>query len=331
MPKEFSTRATTAAYALVAWLGWCENQLLARLVFRRRIDLDFVLANVRGVLGGTPVVRIFQHRFLGPLGVAALDPLTHDRETSLHVFLATTALAGNVLLFEFLRRRGATLFAAATGAFALALARLFLAYRLEYPWDGLDVLLFLTFGDWAARGRGLLPFWPFLALGAINHETVLFVPLWYALSVVFASGASSFGGRTALHALIAFAAVSVLVVALREYFYAGAPKFEGADFEPGTPFIGNPIHIEHNLRQLFFENWRAGRAFNSVTFFGAVSRFATLAIGPTRRASALWSLCVLGSVVTFGYVNETRLYLPLAAFWLSHAWPLGDQPVSHAA
>jgi len=115
--------------------------------------------------------------------------------------------------------------------------------------------------------------------------------------------------------------MGVAIYALRELFYVGRPQ--SADLiEPGTPIISNPLHVVHNLNCLLVHDWRMS-ALISVGFIVATLLFAVLWTLRIHRASALWSLCVLGSILCFGYVNETRLYLPLAAFWLSHLAPIG--------
>lgn len=319
MSPRVSARAV--AYAFVAAVSWGENELLDRLVFRNRGDLDFVLRNVQGVLDGTPVWKNYQQRFLGPWCVAVLDTVTGDRVASLRYFLAATILAANVLLFELLRRRTESVFPVLWAVPALALVRLLLAYKLEYPWDGLNVLLFLTFGDWAARGRPLRPLAPLLVAGTLNHEAVLYVPLWYLLAAFHGPNPGLAGKRSALEAGGVLATMSVAIFALRERFYVGPPLSNDV-IEPETPIISNPLHVSHNLECLYVHDWRLS-ALISVGFIVAAVLFVALWTLRVRRASALWSLCVLASILCFGYVNETRLYLPLAAFWLSHVPPTG--------
>jgi hypothetical protein len=41
-----------------------------------------------------------------------------------------------------------------------------------------------------------------------------------------------------------------------------------------------------------------------------------------RVRASVWSLALIASIFTFGYINETRLYFPLLAFWAAYAWPV---------
>src|SRR5262249_28436720 len=216
-----------------------------------------------------------------------------------------------------------------TAVACLVLARCFFAYKLVYPWDELDVLLFLTFGYAVARGRSTAEVTPILVLGTLNHETVLWIPLWFLIGAF--DGTRATGKHGAAQAALAFVLVAASVFALRALLYVGAPEMPGQKFEPPTVLIGNPWHLPHNGRQLFWDNWHAGRAFISATFFAAVAICVSLAVGKAHRTSAIWSLVVLASVACLGYVNELRLYLPLAAFWIARlaaAPPVRSVPVS---
>jgi hypothetical protein len=314
-------------YASIAAISWGEHALLGRLVFRNHGDLDFVLRNVQGILDGTPVWKNFQQRFLGPWCVAILDGVTGDRVTSLRYFQVATVFAANVLLYELLRRRTDNVVRALWAVVALVVARVALAYKLEYPWDGLNVLLFVAFGDHVARHRPLLLFAPLLVAGTLTHEAVLYVPLWYLIAAFHNAAPRPAAKRSALEAGVVLLTMSASIFALRELFYLGRPPALDVT-EPGTPVIGNPLHVSHNLRCLFDIDWRLG-ALVSVGFVLASVLFVVLWILRVHRTSALWSLCVLASIVCFGYVNETRLYLPLAAFWLSYLGPIERAQSTH--
>src|SRR5262249_6148093 len=146
---------------------------LAKLLFADKVGVDFVLAGVQGVLSGRPVYEHWQQRFAPVLlcNLIGLEPFTD-----------LAFLVANLLLFALMRRSGANHFQSVLAVVCFALARLLLLYRLEYPWDGIDSLIFISFGWWAARGGGLVGLWPLLLLGTFNHETVLYIPLYYLLT-----------------------------------------------------------------------------------------------------------------------------------------------------
>jgi hypothetical protein len=313
-----------AALALASVIGMLtlgEYRLFERLLFQDREEYEFVLSGVSGVLSGHPVSQSWQHRFLSPLLVAALDPFTGNRLASLKLFCALMIGCANGLLLLILRRKGASVPLSLLGVACFGLGHLLLMYRLEYPWDGVDILLFLAFGYWAARGRPLLSFCPLLVLGTLNHETALFVPLWYLLAPFEGHVALKNHVRTLLSAFAVAAAMALCIWLLREHFYLGRPVMPGQVFESPLPVVANHWHVTHNLHQMLIDDWSSVRAFISLGLCAALFMMVRLVQRGTHARAALWSLCVIVSIVIFGYVNETRHYLMLLAFWFGYAWP----------
>jgi hypothetical protein len=298
-----------------------EYRLFERLLFQDRPEYEFVLSGVSGVLSGHPVSQSWQHRFLSPLLVAGLDWFTGDRLASLKLFCGLLIGCANCLLFAILRRKGQSLPASLRGVACFGLGHLLLMYRLEYPWDDVDILLFLAFGYWAAQGRPLLWFCPLLVLGTLNHETALFVPFWYLLSPFEERKPTKALARPLLGALAVAAAMALGIWLLREHFYLGRPVMPGQEFEQALPLVANHWHVRHNLRQFLIEDWRSGRAFISLGLLAALGALFWLIARERHTRAALWSLCVIASIIAFGYVNETRHYLMLLAFWFGYAWP----------
>jgi hypothetical protein len=72
---------------------------------------------------------------------------------------------------------------------------------------------------------------------------------------------------------------------------------------------------------LFIEDWSSGKAHIAATLLVLLALLAGLVIVGKRLRAAVWTLCAFVSVVYFGYINETRHYLPLIAFWFAYAWP----------
>jgi hypothetical protein len=296
------------APALLVWLTLGEWRIFDRLLFSPGEERDFVVGAVQGILDGRPAFEAWQQRLLGPGIVLLFEQAGLSRLGALRLLFALGLLSANALLLWIARARGARAGALLLG---FGLARLLLAYHLEYPWDAIDVLLFMAFGSWAAQPRALVALVPLLLVGSFNHETVLFIPLWLLLA----------GPRRArLFGALAALASAGLIIALRSAFYLGAPP-EAAhqSAEASLPLLGNHVHILHNLRQLFVANWLHGRIFLSLSFFGALGACAWLARAGRTRVAARWTLCVLAAIACFGYVNETRLYLPLLAFWFAYA------------
>jgi hypothetical protein len=329
---EVAPQRDRVAYALgLGLLTASEFRIFERLLFQILADYGFSLESVSGVLSGRPVLKSWAHRVLAPFVVDRLGALVGDRLLALELFFAASLLSANALLFLLLRKKGLPQTASFLGVALFGLARLLLVYKLEYPWDDVDSLIFMGFGYWASEDKGLVPFLPVVALGVFNHETILYVPAWYLISAFVRETAAPADTAPiqSRHAvprpnLLAAALTAVVVVgavvALRAHFYVGRPDLPNQLFVDPTPVIANQTNLAHNLRQLFVEDWLHVRFPIAAAFFAAIGTLAYLATRGIRRVAALWSLGVLASILCFGYVNETRHYLPLVAFWFAYAW-----------
>jgi hypothetical protein len=318
-------RLLLACYALLGWLTLAEHHVFDRLLFQQPVNYEFVLANVQGVLTGTPVSKSWQHRFLAPAGVLALEALAKSRLEALELFSGLMALAANLLLFGLMRHKGASLFQSLAAVVGFGLAHLLLTYKLEYPWDGVDILLFLAFGYWTSKRGPILALAPLLLIGMLNHETVLYMPLFYLLSLLDRASSHASKKKDALLALLFSLVLGAGIFYLRERFYLRSPNLPGSTVEPVTPLISNHLHVMHNLRQLLVADWKEGRAFISSGFLAAIALLLTLVAKRAQTTAALWSLCVMATIVCFGYINETRHYLMLVAFWFTYALPVSSK------
>src|SRR5262249_2660250 len=121
----------------------------------------------------------------------------------------------------------------------------------------------------------------------------------------------------------------------RNALYVGRPALKDQVFETPVPVVENHVHVWHNLRQLFYADWVAGRVFISAAFLSAAVVLGVCIARRVHVRAAYWTFGFLATVVVFGYVNETRHYLALLAFWFAYAGPsvgesdaeLGELPV----
>jgi hypothetical protein len=291
-----------------------------RLLYQDPEQYGFVLLGVDGVLNGRPVSKSWQHRLLPSAAVRAAQSLTGDSLTGLKCFAVAMLGAANAALFWIARRRGNTPYKALAWVAGFGLLHLLFLYKLEYPWDQVDILLFLVFGHAVSRGVRLAQLWPLYVLGALNHETVLYLPLWFLLAPL-SPPLTEAERRDSKLSVVVLALLSTAVFALRSWLYRGRPGLPPNFFEAETPGLSNHWHVEHNFRQWFIEDWRDNRAFVAISLTCAtVFLFSRLWRQDTRRL-AVWSLLALTTIVCFGYINETRHYLALCAFYVGYLCP----------
>jgi hypothetical protein len=314
---------------LLVALTFAEYRFFQHRLHENRDEVGFVLANLDGILAGRPVWKSSQHRVLAPLVVSALERFSTTRAEALSWFMGFGLIAENALLWRLLRGREVSALVTLAVVSGFGFLHALTLYKLEYPWDWLDVPLFTVFGYWAATRARLVWLIPLLVLGAVNHETVLYLPLWYALAGSDPSLSAERRKREWLFASAVFATSSAGILFLREALYQGPANLPDRAPESGLRWLENPTHLQHNLRQLLWLNWGQGRAWLSLSLLGVVLVCAALIVRKKHARAALWSLLVLLSVACFGYVNETRLYLAPLAFWFGYASTL--LPASPAA
>jgi hypothetical protein len=261
----------------------------------------------RGVIEGRPHWRIYQSRVLAPYAVDALAAVTRDFTLAHAVFSIGMLVIAGLLAYRIGARvggprRGALALVAFHALFALVVARPWL-----YGWDFVDAVVFLVFVDFVLAERP----WPWIlalaALGSLNHEVAAFIALWVTVDAALRRTS----WRQALAGVACFAAILVAVELVR-----GALLVEelGPTLFPDAPRdIGGSFHfaVAHNLTLLH-------RMFSHVEYATfAVPAILALAIASgarlARRFPALVAVHVLllASLLVFGAVSETRIYIVL--------------------
>jgi hypothetical protein len=309
-------RLVLVALGLVA-LTLGEIRLYEHRLYVGRDDYQFVLANIDGILDGHPVSKSWQHRFLAPLAVATISAFSGDRLRALMLFGRALVVVANLLLFMLTLKKGRGAGRALLTVALFGVARRLAMYRLQYPWDDVDIVLFIVFGYWVYKEYSLVSFTPLLLIGTLNHETILYVPLYYLLSPIDRPLATC--KREILVAALAAFLMGLAIFQLRDHFYVGPPNWPGQELETALPLVSNHQHIVHNLKQLLFANWISWRALISAPVLLAIALLINRVRKRNRARAAIWTLTVFATIVCFGYVNETRHYLLLISFWFALA------------
>lgn len=328
------------AILIILLLSLGQYRLSERLLFASEYHTNFVLLNVEGVVSGQPAGRVFQNRLLGPYLVMGLAQLL-DRSLlfALKLYTLIMTVLANLLLGtliylrlrehadEHAEKRAVVLAVTAVALFVLL--RLLYLYLLEYPWDLIDALIFMLFGYWAARRqpRWLLPLLFLVSL--FNRETCLFLLLWFVLEALFGrktglvvdSTSGRVDWRQLLTAVFLLLATLLFIYGMREWLFIAPTAVAGVDLDAAQ--LGNNWNLTHNVNQFLRINWQSSLLFVNASLITAV----LLLVLAFKRfpVAALWTACWLASIFAVGFINETRLYTPLFAFWLVYLpltlWP----------
>jgi hypothetical protein len=303
-----SRRVITWASAVV--LALAQFRLIA-FVFGDQYERCVQAA--QGVIDGRPHWRIYQSRVLSPY---IIDTLSHVMPSfvSAHVLFSLVALAAAGMIAarigERVGRRGLVAMFAFHAMFALLLARPWL-----YAWDFVDAIVFLLFVDFVLAGRPWTWFLALAALGSLNHEIAAFICIWPAANAVFrregklawkpiAGAAACF---VAMLAVVELLRGALLVEQMGPKMFPDAPAGMGSSF-----YFALPLNVD--ILGRIFTHFDYGMPMVIPVFLAAVVAFAVvLARREPARFGALAAtyLVVIASLLVFGVLVETRIYIVL--------------------
>jgi hypothetical protein len=321
----FRLAAHLARAALAAAVAAAQFRILV-LVLGPQYRASVLAAE--GVLRGEPHWRVHQNRLLGPWLVELARPVFGSFERAhVVVSIALLALAGWLLL-TFLSRlhaeRGRALASYFVAAFLVVCC---FGRDWLYVWDLVDLVVFVLFNALVAQRAGPLAFAGLFAVAVFHRETALFVALWMVVDPVV----RRFGGHGPLDLRMAGTGAALLVAGVTIVETLRAILLVR---EVGPEIVGAVAGAGPRAHFMLPDNLRAlGAALGSFRFTmsflvpAAIVAYFVLCVRVAWRdplgaatVAAIHAL-ILVSLLAFGIVFETRIYLvliPFVAFWL---WP----------
>jgi hypothetical protein len=263
-----------------------------------------------GVVLGQPHWRIYQSRVLGPYLVDSLR----------HVFpgpVSAFAFVGLLALFVagLLACRVGNRVGGECGAWrALAMTHAVFAFLLAYPWlfiwDYLDLVVFFTFLVLVIEERPTGWFAALCLLGMLNHEIAIVIAMWLVVDGLMKRSwvRAAVGAGCAAAGLVTIELLrsALLVEEIGPKIFLDAPKTHGSSF-----FIAVPSNL-HDLR-VVMTHWDYGLSCLTVAFVIAVPAVAWWLLKREHawRSYVIANVLMLGSLVTFGRMLESRIYVVL--------------------
>ncbi len=329
------SRQVHLRYALLALAVALVQFRVVALMFDRLYRMSAEAA--WGVLIGEPHWRIYQSRLLGPYLVRAADTV-FETFLDAHVFVTVTLLAVAgflvlVLLDRLLNDRVKVLAGYLVFAF---LTTSLLQRPWLYVWDVLDLLVFVVFNYFVLSARDLRWFAALYVVALFNRESAFYIAGWMILepAVQWWLGRSGKSRRAPDWRMLATGVVLLgggmaIVEALRGALLVRevGPSIVGEVAGAGPRFH---LMLADNLDRLATSLTSFNYAMSFLVPLGMLL-FVVFAVQVARRdpernlANALIHLALLVSLLVFGIVFETRVYLALVPFVVFHLWPL-DPP-----
>lgn len=317
MPRPFPSRFAALGAALSAILALGQFRLILLM-----LDTDFArsMEAAQGVVAGTPHWRVFQSRVLAPYAIQAMGGMLGSYGAAYKAFCLGALVAAGFLAWTLGRRVGGTLRSAGLALLVFHVGFAFLLSRpWLYAWDFVGAILFLLFIHAVVAQKGWPWFTALCAVAAFNRESAYFIALWMLLDPVvrqlLASRDATVRAPLNRGMMAAGAAClvgsAVVVEWLRRALLVREVGPELFARVPGQTGGYAHFQLRDNLAVIREQFGYQSPLLLFVCIIGALS--IALARRDPRRYAALGvvHLVVLGSLLVFGVVQESRIYIEL--------------------
>lgn len=317
-------RSLVSLVIILVLLSLAEYRIIYRLHGGRHQITELGHKEKLLVEGGSKY-KVWTNRLLGPYLIRGCSDISGLPWHSCFLLLAVISLVGlNCLVFILSCRllqdsRMAFFYTAAfMGVFIL------LQHYYIYIWDWLDLLIFTLFVYGALRQKALGFFVLLFFIELLNREAALFIALYIILLAFDFRHFRLHSPRLVLTgSALAFIGIGFIKTS-RDLLFKG--DLSNQEYYIGmVGEFGNEIHLWPNIKFLattpYYLITSFGPAFNIVltVFVVAITLFFIRAMmrgDSSERRLAAVGLAIEGSIMAFGLVMETRMWLVLLPFVL---------------
>jgi hypothetical protein len=336
-----SRRSSWVGGGLAVLLAIAQFRLIAMML---QADYGRSIQAAAGVVEGRPHWRVYQNRILGPYAIEGLSSV-FPSYIAAHVFLSIVVLAAAGFIAwrigERVGGRRSALLALVTlhlGS-ALLLAKQVGVLPWLYIWDHIDILVFVLFVEFVVADRP----WPWFAalagVGVFNHESAVFVAGWLIVDPVARwylgkTGRIPPAGIDRRRVLIGALLVATSMLVVESLRTALLVEEIGAQLFGDLPnTIGGSFHVTlgdnvRTLNAIFTQSDYAMPTLVPIYLLGVVALIIAIARRDPDRFLGLAAtyLVLIASLLTFGRLLETRIYVVLIPVAVLGAVLLADPP-----
>jgi hypothetical protein len=280
-------------------------------------QLNVLVDAAYGVTIGKPHWLAFQNRLAGPYLMLWLSQAGMSLHQAWGLFNAMAMAAESLLLFELFKRQATAQNVALFYIPAFWAIFLFLQDQWYYPWDSIDLILFTLMAYTILNQNDVRLLLALFFVGIVNRETALFIPVYLMIDglhirsqparITIQSKAKLLTG------LLLFVAGAAYTHWIRDHLFISRPNGLA---DSAHAVLGNHFYLLSNMKRLIFTNFLNANYILSVVLLGMVLHFTLQVHRYTERELKcyLTLLAILGFNLTFGAVNESRIYLVLLPF-----------------
>lgn len=276
--------------------------------FQELVDASF------GVLNGKPHWIAYQNRLLGPalvylLHIEGLSPMT-ALKTFFFIGFIVTVILNFYLLKKILLSNSLTLLLIVTLCFSF----IALQHKWLYPWDIVSLFLFSNFCFFAIKNYPTHFFIVLYALALFNRESAYFIILFLLIKNVIDYKFSALLERSTYYYTVLFILGYIYTGWIRRTLFIA--KMDGQADEH-IKFQGNHIYFQKNIEDIIGHDWFSSIGYYKLLLLGCFILIVVNFFNSTvknRWAIILLFILIILSILHFGLVFETRIYIELIPF-----------------
>lgn len=282
------------------------------LTFIDRHHFDSIVEAAYSVIDGV-TWRAYQNRLLGPYTAYAISLLGISYTSALKIYIFALLVLQNSVLFILLRKTALSTQQSFGWLTLYTLVFLFLQKPWFYAWDSIDLIVFTLFAYGIFKTKGTTYFIGLFLIGLMNRESALFIALYIIIDAFYFNPIYKpqlQSSKKLLIGIVLLISGALYTKIIRDTLFTKEPN---AFLDLPNKLIGNHIYLFRNLQDLFVTNLSNGNIVNSIFILLSSLYFLSFfkqKSQQTTKALFIYFI-ILGSTLTFGLVNETRVYLIL--------------------
>lgn len=286
------------------------------------------------VLSGNPPWISFQNRLLGPYIVNFVSQLGFSFQDSLLIFHFFMILIEIIILYSLFLHLSKYQYKLSL-QYVLYFSFIFIAMQSywSYSWDYIDLIVFTLFAWGIFRRKSLIYFVLLFFVELFNREACLFISLYIIIdSIDISSHGENFLATLRsikLNFKKMIVGIILTVIGMSYIRFSRELLFIKSSLDRGNGIInnasyGNDFKLFDNINKLVFENILNVHMVTSI-FVIYFALFLILKIPRLLRINykaLLITGAIFLSILIFGAINETRMYIILIPFLIFFHWEL---------
>lgn len=299
-------------FFILLFISLCVYKVIAQIYSPYWQDLADTAS---GVVTGHPQWIAYQNRLLGPYLVQFISGFGISNVSAVKVFSLLTITIQNLILFVLMVKSGISYNKSLNYIVFYSFVFICLQEYGFYTWDSIEAILFTLFAWGIFQGQSTAYFVLLFLAAIFNRESALFISLYLVIDSFQINNVKlhlASKSKLALGSLLTIGGI-IYTKLIRDYLFISQPN--GLS-DSAHAQIGNQIHFQKNILDLFFNNLTSLNILNSIFILGSIAYLIYFIRQYTDRQikSLVVFIILVVNILIFGVINETRMYIILVPF-----------------